>query len=192
MWGRRHLEVNHVWAWLFFIAGPGFVNHGRVIAFKQYLPDTRSQRERCKTWGCMGIFVSILIANLTWPTLPRCLFSYSITGSVSEWELEENGASAGWSQSHFPRLCRALLAEEFRFKDNLSASEHFGSEQPCGEESLSSCVCVCVRARGCVWQSSSGLCTNVLHLQCFQGCTQLLWPICNLFSILHPSTLPVV
>lgn len=190
MWGRRHLEVNHVWAWHFFIAGPGFVNHGRVIAFKQYLPDTRSQRERCKTWGCTGIFVSILIANLTWPTLPRCLFSYSITGSVSEWELEENGASAGWSQSHFPRLCRALLAEEFRFKDNLSASEHFGSEQPCGEESLSSCVCVCVCVHEGVFDRVLVACVRTF---CTYSVSRDVHSCCDPYvTSFHPSTLPVV
>jgi len=35
--------------------------------------------------------------------------------------------SRGGSRSHFPRLCRALLAEDFHFKDNLSPAEHFGN-----------------------------------------------------------------
>lgn len=36
---------------------------------------THTATERCKTWGCVEIYVSILTANLTWPPLPRCLFS---------------------------------------------------------------------------------------------------------------------
>lgn len=52
------------------------------------------------------------------------------------------GVSGGWLQSHFPRLCRALLAEEFYFKDNLSTAEHFGKEQPCGKGSVFVCACV--------------------------------------------------
>lgn len=70
---------------------------------------THAARERCKTWGCAGIYVSVLMANLTWPTLPRCLFSYSknvLANSSNHWQCEWVRAWGEWCE-------RRLIAEPF-------------------------------------------------------------------------------
>lgn len=46
------------------------------------------------------------------------------------------GVSRGGLQSHFLRLCCALLAEELHLEDNLSTAEHVSREWPCVGESL--------------------------------------------------------
>lgn len=145
-----HMEVNILWAWLCLIGSTGSVCVCTGVCVCVY------GREMCRKNIHNDICV-IINSAVNLAAQPLLLQWTVVVNSgdhwqgkcVCEWERGGRGVSRGWLQNHFPRLCCALLGEEFYFKDNLSTAEHFGKERPCGEESLSCCVSVCVRTPLC-------------------------------------------